>query len=520
MNKKSSKISHLLCPAVLIALFGLFFGPPQQSLQAQPVLSARSIALGGSGTAYFGGFEATFWNPANLAISNRPGRLHFGLGHIGILYEPVLSKDAADNQFLNFTDRFYPYRPGSTDITISERSNLLQRNYSRNSLLSQHQSRVDIILGGVLWQGDNEAFSIVARARIASRFEVGRGWYSEEFIPSADFQVRDFTLSQQINHLYELSFGYAHEFTFFNGLSSRLNRLYVGVAPKIVVAGPSMFSTYDARYVRNQEGNSTVYTSNFFYRSSGEYARATSDYLSSENPQRSISNNLNRTYHFQPTGYGLGFDFGLTYLIPLGDELPIISPDGNEAFVSKSIRFALSINDLGMIYYNKNPLTLSSPRDSVQIGQQPVMNSMFIGAGGQYFSYFDNAGAIPDPLLNAQKVSRGNYSTLLPTSLNAGILIELSRVKLMGDLTLGFNNTAFTTTKLMAHFGLEIRPVHQIPIRFGTRLAAGLPTRIGFGTGVETKYWDFNIGTQVILRSQNLTSEFVGGAFAGIQVHL
>src|SRR5699024_10067662 len=97
-------------------------------------------------------------------------------------------------------------------------------------------------------------------------------------------------------------------------------------------------------------------------------------------------------------------------------------------------------------------------------------------------SYFHNSTAIPNPLLNAQKMSRSSFSTLLPTALNAGILLELSRVKLMGDLTLGLNNTAFTTTKLMAHFGLEIRPVRQIPVRFGTRLAAGLPPRIGLGT--------------------------------------
>ncbi|HEX6983522.1 MAG TPA: DUF5723 family protein [Balneolaceae bacterium] len=519
MNKKSSKINHLLRLAVLVGLWILSLGPVQP-LKAQPVLSAKSIAFGGSGTAYLGGFEATFRNPANLAISNRPGRLHFGIGHIGILYEPVLSKDAADNQFLNFTDHFYPYRAGSTDITANQRANILQRNYSRNSMLSQHQARVDIILGGVLWQGDNEAFSIVARARMASRIEVGRGWYSEDFIPSGDLRVRNFTLSQQKNHLYELSFGYAREFTFFNGLSPRLNKLYIGIAPKIVVAGPSVFAAYNARYIRNQEGNSTLYTSDFFYRSTGEYARATSRYLLSGNPRQAISNNLSRRYHFQPTGYGLGFDFGLTYMIPLGNELPAVSPDDEHSFVSKSIRLAFSVSDLGMIYYNKNPLTLSSPPHSVQIPQQSARNSMFIGAGGQYFSYFDSAQTVPNPLLNAQKVDRSSYSTLLPTSLNAGVLIELSRLKLMGDLTLGLNNTAFTTTKLMAHFGLEIRPARQIPVRFGARLAAGLPTRIGLGTGIETRYWDFTVGTQVILQSQALTSEFVGGAFAGIQVHL
>lgn len=522
MKKDTSKINHLhlLWLSGLICLFILLLGPLQESLKAQPVLSAKSIALGGGGTAYLSGFEATFWNPANLVVNNYGEPFHFGIGHTGILYEPVLSSDAPGDQLLNFTDSFYPFRTGTASITDSQRANIISNNYSRRNLLSQHQARADVILGGALWQRGVKAFSIAARIRMASRIEVGRGWYSEEFIPSGNHQVRDLTLNQQKNQLLELSVGFAREFTFFNGLSPRLNKLFVGIAPKIVVAGPSLDATYDAYYVRNENGSNSIYVTDFFYRATGEYAQTTFDYLVSENPQQAILNNIVHRYRFQPTGYGLGFDFGLTYLLPLGDELPTIESNYQNAVVSKSIRFALSINDIGMIHYTQNPLTLSSPRDADQISQQPAMNSMFIGAGGQYYSYLDDAGAIPNPLLNAQEISRDNYSSLLPTSVNAGILVELSRLKLMSDLTLGLNNTAFTTTRLMVHLGLEIRPLRHIPIRLGTRLASGLPTRIGMGTGIESQYWNFTIGAQVILRSRALTSEFVSGAFAGIQIHL
>jgi hypothetical protein len=99
-------------------------------------------------------------------------------------------------------------------------------------------------------------------------------------------------------------------------------------------------------------------------------------------------------------------------------------------------------------------------------------------------------------------------------------MLELARIKVVGDLTLGLNNTAFTTTKLALHLGVEARPIQQIPVRFGTRLAAGLPTHLGLGTGIETRYWDFNIGAQVLVRSRTFTSEFVGGAFAGLQIHI
>jgi len=502
-------------------LLYLFLG--SKSLLAQPVLSARNTALGSGGTAYLTGFEATFWNPANLMIHDHYGTLHFGIGNTGILYEPVLSSDAAGDQYFNFTDSFYPYKPSAASITNAQRDVILNDNYPRSSLISQYQTRGDIILGGALWQRKDEAFSIAARARFASRIDVGRGWYSDKFIPSDNKKVRDFTLNHQKNYLYELSFGYAREFTFINGLLSRLSRLYVGIAPKIVLAGPSIDAQYYGQYVQSQDNSSNKknsYISNFFYRATGQYSQMTEDYLRSGDPQRAIADNLNRRFRLQNTGFGLGFDFGLTYYIPLGNDLPTINDDPTHSLVSKSLRIAFSVNDIGMVRYNKQPLELSSLPDTTQIGQQSPKQSMFIGADGQYLSYFDTADTLANPLINAQNVSRNDFSTLLPTSVNAGVMLDLSRVKVMGDLTIGLNNTAFTTTKLALHLGVEVRPIKQIPIRFGTKLAAGLPAHFGFGTGIETKYWDLNVGTQVLIRSRTFTSEFVGGAFAGLQIHL
>jgi hypothetical protein len=501
----------LLILAVVIAV--------SSSAQAQPVLGAQNTAMGSGGTTYLTGFETTFWNPANLAINNRQGQTHLGVGQIGILYQPVLSTDAAEDQFLNFTDSFFPYKPGTADITLEQREDILDKKYPQSNLLSQHQTRADVILGGVSWQRGDAAFSVAARSRFASRIEVGRGWYSNEFIPSGDQQIRDFTLNQQINQLFELSVGYGRQFTFIDGLLPRLSELYVGIAPKIVLAGPSFNATYNARYIRPDEGSTDIYTTDFSYHSTGKYSRMTSHYLASANPQPAIERNLNRTLNLlDNTGYGMGFDFGLTYLIPL--DLSIIEDDPDKSVVSQSIRFSFSVNDLGMIHHTKNPLELTSSRDTVQIVHEPAKESMFIGSGGQYLNYFDDANILSNPILEAENNNSNKYSTLLPTSLNAGMLVDLSRIKVSGDLTLGLNNTAFTNTKLAIHLGLEARPIKAVPIRFGTRVASDIPTYLGVGTGIETRYWDLNIGTQIILRSRTFTSEFAGGAFAGIQFHL
>lgn len=489
-------------------------------LQAQPVLNAQNTALGNGGTAYLSGNDALFWNPANLAINDRQGTIHINVGETGILYEPVLSSDVAGDQFFNFTDSYFPYESSALGITPNQRQTILNENYPRNRLVSQHQTRADIMLGGISWYRGDETFSMAVRARYSSRIEVGRGWYSDDYIQQGDQQLRDFTLDQHISKNLEIALGYGREFTFLEGLFARLNKLYVGISPKFIIAGPSFSATHYGQQQRSESDNQTQYVTNFSYQSSGEYSRLTRDYLSSGNPQTAISSNLNKEFSFKPTGYGAAFDFGITYLIPIGSELNIIENNPKKSVVGKSLRIAISFNDIGVIRYSEQPLSLSAPRDTLQIGREFPKQSMFIGSGGQYLTFFDDASEISNPFNRAQNPSKNTFSAPTPASLNGGIMLDLERIRLTGDLTVGLNNTALTNTKLAMHLGIELRPIKKIPLRMGTRLAAGLPTNVGIGTGYESRYWDFNLGTQIIFRSNTFTTEFVGGAFAGIQIHL
>jgi hypothetical protein len=503
-----------------VALLLLITASVSITVQAQPVLNAQSTALGGGGTAYLTGNEAIFWNPANMAINDRHGTIHINLGQTGILYEPVLSSDIAGEQFFNFTDSYFPYEPNSVAITSAQRQTILDENYPRQRLVSQHQTRTDLMLGGVSWYRDNETFSIAARARYSSRIEVGRGWYSDEYVERGDQQTRDFTLDQHVSKNLEIAFGYGREFTFFEGLFSRLSKLYVGFSPKFIIAGPRFSATHHGQQQRPDENTPSEYLTNFSYQSSGEYTRMTKDYISSGDPEAAIESNLDKKFNFEPTGYGAAFDFGLTYLIPIGSELNIVEDNPEESVVGKSLRISVSFNDIGMIRYSDQPFSMSVSKDTMQIDRERPKQDMFIGSGGQYLNYFDQASQVRNPLNGVQNYNESSFSALTPASLNSGILLDLERIKLMGDLTVGLNNTALTNTKLAMHLGIEVRPIQKIPLRMGTRLAAGLPAHVGIGTGYESRYWDFNVGTQIIFRSHTLTTEFVGGAFAGLQFHL
>lgn len=505
--------------SVLIGLSLLMVIGFANSGRAQPVLSARNMALGGGGTAYLGGVEATFWNPANIMLNDRHGTFHLGLGSAALQFEPMLSSRSVTNQFSAFTNYYLPYQQGEQSIGPEQLNHIVQTHFPGNELQAQNLQRADVMLAGALWQRRDHAISIALRARYGSNIQTGRGWYDTQYYNHGGQLLRNFTLNQHRSELYELSVGYAQEFTFINGLMPRLSKLYIGIAPKLVLAGPTFNATYKARYIKERASDiNSMFVSSFELHSSGGFSRVVEDYLRNGHPRQAIERHLREGYHFRQTGVGIGFDFGLNYVIPL-EGSPAPSDTGLPP-AGKTLRIAFSLNDIGSIRYSGQPLNMSSTRDSIQTSMTDIpANTVFTGAGGQYISFLDATSFLPNPLQRAENRSRQSHLTLLPTSVNTGILLDLANIKFMGDLTFGLNNTAFTTQNLTVHLGTEIRPIQQIPIRIGTRLASELPLQVGLGTGLETKYWDFSIGALASFHSQSAKTTLVGGAFGGLQLH-
>lgn len=504
-----------ICGCLLIfILFGF------SCLHSQPVLDARNISLGGGGTAYLSGVEANFYNPANLAVYDRAGTFHFSIGTIGSFFEPVLSSGRPQNQFDRYADTFLPYEPGEQAIDTDQRISILDENYPGNSLTSEHLSRADILWGGIRWKHDEKAYSLVLRSRAGSRIDVGRGWYTVDNIEQGDTRIRDFSLIKQLQVLHEISFGFAQEFEFLNGLFPRINKFFIGIAPKLVIGGAYENSIYNGQYITDPDQNNTQYTRTFDFYSSGKYSDMINSYLLSRDPQPAIDNELSSGFLTKPTGFGAGFDFGLTYVIPLGGDLSLIDNSENKKPIEKSLRIGLSVSDIGLIEYTSSALRLSSDKMTTQINRQDPLGNQFVGSAGQFPVFFEEATELPNPFFEADNQSEKSFTAMLPASVNTGAVLDINRFKVMGDITIGLSNTAFTNKKLVARFGVESRPLPFLPIRFGTTLAAGKPLRFGAGTGIETRYWDFSISTQILIKSSTLTTDVVGGAVAALQFHL
>lgn len=487
------------------------------SISAQPVLTPRNVALGGGGSTYISDYNANFYNPANLLIQDRAKSLDVGLLISGTYFNGVQNFSNLNDQRQNLENYIYAYDPSSYAVTASERAQIVEDNYIRNRSVSRHQTRLDITLLGIKWRKNDRAFSIALRNRIASSFEAGRGWYSSERQDLDGINSVDRTLNHRYQSLYEFSFGYAETFRFFTDMTPRLDEFSFGIAPKFILAGAYHNAKWTNLYQETASGNITQ-IQDFSYQTSGSFGAATKEYLAGTDANTALEGAMNSSI-LEPGGIGAGIDIGVTYLITLGNDLSTL--DEVESRTQKSLRLSFAITDIGFVHYNENNVALTASGDTTSAAGFPGLADLatdaFVGAPGQFIGFTDQfAGTSP---FNTAQRDDNRFSVLLPTALHAGAMFEINRLKVMGDLSIGFTDTAFNSRKLVASVGMEVRPFKFLPLRAGTQLATELPSFFSFGGAIETKVWDLSLATQFVSRTFSENPTLTGVTVAALQFH-
>lgn len=484
---------------------------------AQPVMTPRNMALGGGGSTYITDYNANFYNPANLMIQDRSGTLSVGVGVIGLYVDGTQNFSDPNTQYQNFKDYTELYTPGSNTISDTDRIEIIDSNYPGRTTLSDNKFRYDATLLGMKWLRENRAFSIALRTRTSSSFRVGQGWYSDSFKRNGNNElVVNRSLIHRQQSLHELSFGYAESFKFLTGLTSKLDNFIIGIAPKLVLGTGYQNAEWNNLYTGVGQTNGFQRIQNFTYNATGQFGASTLSYLTGTPVAQAISQNFSPT-SFDITGFGAGLDIGVTYLITLGSDLSAIQRDGSPT--RRSLRLSFAMTDIGFISYDNDNLSLSSSSDTSLVSSIPnnLANEAFIGARGQYISFIDQFGE--DNPLEGHTFSQNSFSTLLPMALHGGALLEINRLKLMGDVSVGLTNNAFNSTKLISSFGLELRPLSFLPLRGGIQLEAQRPEFISVGTAIETKKWDLSLAGILTPSSLVEQPQVTGAAAATLQFH-
>lgn len=489
-------------------------------LNAQVTHSPLNMALGGGGTAYTTGYESVFINPANLYIQEKDYSIQVATAMFGTRFSSPIKYSENENYLKGYftqTDLFNSQ--DTVPLFETERESFISRNYQNTHTESQHISSGEIHLFGIHWAGLDRSYAISLRSRYSNRYEVGRNYYDPLPLRIENRETYDRTLDHQFQSLYELSFGYAESFTFLNGLFPQLSQVIIGVAPKLIASGAYFDARYDNRITQQDDSSVYRHTRSYQQHSTGLFSEYARQYT--VNPERAIASfpSNSRNDLFTVTGFGLGMDLGVTYLITLGDDLSVVR-ENKTTITQKSLRVSLAVTDVGFVTYHDHPGAYSFDERNVDIRNydEPTSDIIFTGQPGEQFNFLGQHES--HPIHDTQERDTENFSVLLPTSLHAGVLFQIRRIKLTGDFSLGLTNNAFTTTRFITFLGAEVRVLPNIPIRAGTRIGHRLPGYYSFGGGVESRYFDFNLAFQLRSKSAGPTNELSGASVAAIKFYI
>ncbi|MEX2585469.1 MAG: DUF5723 family protein [Balneolaceae bacterium] len=470
-----------------------------------------SLGTGGGGTAYITGYESLFINPANLALHRPEIQVRVSTGAFGFMADtPIHSNSIRElrSYYLELTEG---YTPGTSPEQRFSEEHILNRNYQTGQLTSEHPSGGEIHWFGVHWQRAQKSFALSGRTRFANRFSVGRGFYDSEPVLRRNEQVIDRSLSHSFQVLHELSFGYAENFSLLSGLIPRLNRIVVGIAPKAVIPGAMLHLENQDRLTWENGRATGNRKQQLSHLSSGPLSTT----FQEQQESTGLSGPLNRDALFSPTGIGAGVDMGITLMIPLGNDL-LLANDMDE-HRRRMFTIGGSVTDLGFVRYRKKPVTLLNQQTTETNVLPGVANRLFMGRPGEHYNYlYDHSNG----LYSESTPEEDAIYMLLPTSLNGGMLLQIGRLKLMGDLSLGLGNSAFNTTRLVTYLGMEIRPLSFLPIRAGTRLAPDLSDYYTLGTAIETGWIELGFSVQFRSHSGRPGGELAGAGIGSLRVRL
>jgi len=485
--------------------------------QSQISLNPVSMGLGGGGTAYTTSYEALFINPANLQLREKTYRMQVSVLESGSYFNSPLQVKNAINRIENYEQTLRT--SGADDFTLTEdsRESILNRHFATGRLNREFQSSSVVNWIGVKWFREERSYAFSVRSRQASRYTIGRGFYDNSPIESGDIEVIDRSLSHQFQTLHEISFGYSESFSFLSGLFPNISRFIIGVAPKVVLSGPTYSTNHTDFYSREDESSSWVRENSYSFESTGVFSDHAERLQAGRDPFNEGGGINSMSELTEPTGVGAAIDLGITYLFTFGSDLSLIRR--GEEPTEKSLRVSLSLTDLGMIHYFEQPFRADTgpvePEFADPVG---LSDTYFTGGILQDFNFLSNG--MDHPLRSATNQNRDNYQSLLPASIQTGILFQINRVKMMGDIRLGLNDSAFQSSKFMSFIGAEVRPLSFLPLRAGTRIATDLPGYYSFGAGIETRYFDLNAAIQFRSTSKGPTLEPVAASVAAIKFYI
>ena len=399
--------------------------------------SARSLAMGNSNISISRGIDAIHSNPANLTFFNKQ---KWELSFIPRVAFELTNSSFDFGTYRNYFTADENGNPRYLDnIQKMDFLSLIEQNKPNEIYTS---ATIDIFNITATYQQSGSGFALSVRDRIFSNIDISKDVFDLVLFGNELNRKYDFSSTAGTGYWFrEYTFGFG--FQFYKSEKARLafgiNIKYLqGHAFYSVNCQDSEFTTTDSSLNGNIKINSTFSYINLF-----------------ENLPYSILNNA---------GYGQAGDIGF-------------------GFTNQIISFGFAIKDIGYLNWYKNVY-------EININETCLIRDITD----------KNERKTYDDILNKNKNEIYTKQMYLPISIHAGLSLDIGKTKisipflfsLEYSLTLK-NDILLNKDLSLFNLGLEFKLINWFPLRAGF-VFGNISPRFSCGTGINTKYFDFDIG--------------------------
>lgn len=483
------------------------------SVSAQSRLqTAKSVALGGGGTAYVDSYEANFLNPANIMLrTDRNTGFSIGLAGLGVTGGGPLANITTYNEYLT---------KGLT-LTNDLRTSMLSDWFGTDIDASTNAGlEVGVIGFGTALQGRNWAASLAVRNRVITSIGVNRG-LAEVFFYGLDPAVfgngRAVNLNMDVLAFTEVSLGYSRRV-----LSLGNKTFYAGIAPKLLLGHNTQRINFNSVITANNGNFRQQY--NYTIQTLGSLAEGLTNYATDRDNTPDGAEEPEIGDYIEPAASdfagvqttGIGFDLGATMIMP-ADFIPI--PKWGPFKGDRQLIVGLSITDIGKLNF-ADASQFSNSSEVFYSGfnyDKDLIDAEFDGDFGAYAESVlqDSIGA--EAYLDFSPDGSASVGRALPATINLGTQVRMGRFALMLDLGKGFNDSGVNSTNMYMALGTEYRFFGFLPLRGGIRTGGNTNTTYHFGTGLEFKHFEFSFGAASSTSSEKGAG--ISTAFSGLVFH-
>lgn len=440
---------------------------------------------GSGGVSFFIGSkpESAFYNPSFIMLTDNEEKfaLTFLTGSVfkssGYTSKMVSNPKLLLNPFINQSDQ--------SDFLFENDTNaLLNAWFGQNNPEFVNIQQLDFTTFGMLYKSTDMSFALNHRIRGTSISQISRGWYDSVFHVQNDTYILNRDLSQYSSFRHEIALGIAWEQGLLSGLIGNRSAIYVGVNPKLILPVEFM----DAEF-RSSSISETLEDTQIGRSHSIRYvASENSCFESTSNPFVCTTNSPNWS---QISGFGAGFDAGITWRFSLGTSIRL--RNDLRPVSDYQISLTLAVSDIGFISHrNSKSQTIENLEYTAEKNSISRINSEYRFSPGSFFRFIESDTQV---VSESEPLQSKTETYLTPTTLTAGVGLELNRIKLGMEYQQQTGNPNTLADFSSLHFGNEINLIPFLSIRSGFIVQPDEPIIYTAGLGLETSWLSLSAST-------------------------